>query len=382
MTGAGATVKVIAFYLPQFHEIPENDRWWGPGFTEWTNTRRSLPLFPGHYQPREPLGENYYSLLDPSARAWQAELASRYRIDAFCYYHYWFNGRRLLERPFEEVLASGAPDFPFLLSWANEPWSRAWNGRRRDIIAPQTYGASADWERHFAYLMGAFRDRRYVRLDGKPVFVIYRPSHIRHCAEMLECWRELARDAGLEGLHLVHVLNTFEPRTVRGFDAVIELEPTYTLSHGMPLSWVIGRYARAVLRSLTPDSKRFLGRFLDRVDYHLVWKRILTRRPRHEGIDTYLGAFPDWDNSPRRGRRGTIFENSSPEAFEHYLRLQLGRASASPNGRLLFVNAWNEWAEGAYLEPDKQHRFAYLEAIAKARAPPIPPPAQTPTTVA
>jgi hypothetical protein len=372
-------VKVIAFYLPQFHEIPENDRWWGPGFTEWTNTRRSRPLFPGHYQPREPLNDNYYSLLDPAARAWQAELASRYGIDAFCYYHYWFNGRRLLERPFEEVLASGVPEFPFLLSWANEPWSRAWNGRRRDIIAPQTYGTTADWERHFEYLLGAFRDRRYIRVDGKPLFIIYRPSHIRRCQEMLARWRVMATESGLEGLHLIHVLNTFEPRKVPGFDGALELEPTFTLSHRMPLPWVMGRYARAALRLLTPDTPTFLGKFLDRVDYHLIWKQILSRRPGGNGTVTYPGAFPDWDNSPRRSRRGTIFENSSPEAFERYLRAQLDRTARGPGAGLLFVNAWNEWAEGAYLEPDKKHRYAYLEALARARgrtpAPSPPTPA-------
>jgi lipopolysaccharide biosynthesis protein len=360
-------MKVIAFYLPQFHEIPENNIWWGPGFTEWTNTRRSRPLFPGHYQPREPLSDNYYSLLDPKVQEWQAALAKKYRIDAFCYYHYWFNGRRLLERPFENMLESGAPDFPFILSWANEPWTRAWNGRRRDVIAPQSYGSEADWKHHFEYLAGAFRDRRYLRINGKPIFVIYRPSDIRRCGEMLQVWRKLAPEYGIEGLHFLHVLNTFEPRTVKGFDGVIELEPTYTISHSMPLSWVVLRYMKGLMRSLTGDSGRLSSRFLDRIDYDMVWKRILARSPNRHGIRTYLGAFPDWDNSPRRGRRGTVFENSTPERFQNYFLSQLRRTQSGPPEGLIFVNAWNEWAEGAYLEPDKLRGYAYLEAIAHAR---------------
>ncbi|MGD0588773.1 MAG: glycoside hydrolase family 99-like domain-containing protein [Thermoplasmata archaeon] len=360
-------MKVIAFYLPQFHEIPENNEWWGPGFTEWTNTRRSKPLFLGHYQPREPLNDNYYSLLDPSVQDGQAHLARKYGIDAFCYYHYWFNGRRLLEQPFENMLKSGAPDFPFLLSWANEPWSRAWNGRRRDVIAPQSYGEENDWKQHFEYLAGAFRDPRYLRVDGKPIFVIYRPSHFKRCREMLEFWRRLAPEYGFEGLHLLHVLNTFEPRTVKGFDGVIELEPTYTISHDMPVSWVVGRYARAFRRLLARDPGRIPDRSLDRVDYDLVWRRILARNPNRHGIRTYLGAFPDWDNSPRRGRRGTVFENSTPASFEKYFLAQLKRTRSGQADGLIFINAWNEWAEGAYLEPDKRYEFAYLEALARAR---------------
>jgi lipopolysaccharide biosynthesis protein len=360
-------MKVVAFYLPQFHEIPENNLWWGPGFTEWTNVRRAAPLFPGHYEPREPLDDNYYSLLDPRIPEWQAQLAKKYRIDAFCYYHYWFNGRRLLEQPFENMLKSGAPDFPFLLSWANEPWSRAWNGRRRDVIAPQSYGDKSDWARHFEYLARAFRDRRYLRQEGKPIFVIYRPSHFKRCGEMLEFWRRLAPEYGFDGLHLLHVLNTFEPRIVKGFDGVIELEPTFTISHRMPLSWVWVRYARALRRSLARDPDRIPSRYLDRVDYDLVWKRILARNPSRRGVRNYLGAFPDWDNSPRRARSGTMFERSTPAKFQQYFLSQLERTNSGRDDGLVFVNAWNEWAEGAYLEPDKKNGYAYLEAIARAR---------------
>jgi lipopolysaccharide biosynthesis protein len=374
-------VKVIAFYLPQFHEIPENDRWWGRGFTEWTNTRRSKPLFPGHYQPREPLGDNYYTLLDPGTQEWQAQLARNYGVDAFCYYHYWFNGQRLLERPFERMLETGKPEFPFCLSWANEPWSRAWNGRRRDIIAPQSYGGEADWNRHFKYLARAFRDPRYVRVGGKPLFIIYRPSHFRRCQQMIEYWRKLAAQQGFEGLYLLHVLNTFERRPVNGFDGVIELEPTYTLSHGMPMGWVARRYALAMARVLTQGFRRYQSKFIDRVDYDQVWRRILERDPGRNRTRTYLGAFPDWDNSPRRQRRGTVFEHSSPASFRTYLESQLARSEARGEDALLFVNAWNEWAEGAYLEPDKKHGYAYLDALRLARGlPPADPHPRAPVS--
>jgi lipopolysaccharide biosynthesis protein len=356
-------VKVVAFYLPQFHPIPENDQWWGPGFTEWTNTRRARPLFPGHYQPREPADGRYYSLLDPAVRRWQAELARSYGVDAFCYYHYWFDGRRLLERPFDEVLRSGEPSLPFCLSWANEPWSRSWTGHRRQILVPQSYGGESDWARHFDYLETAFRDPRYLRIDGKPVFVIYRPSEIPQCDKMLRSWRRTAVTRGLGGLYLLHVLNTFETRALPIFDGVIELEPMYTISHQMPLSWRWRRYALGIARVLTRHMDRFRSRFIDRVSYDRVWEALLSRAASRPGLRTYLGAFVDWDNSPRRGRDGTVFVGSSPEKFGAYFRRQLDRARDVARTELVFVNAWNEWAEGAYLEPDVRYGPAYLRAL-------------------
>lgn len=361
-------MRVVAFYLPQFHPIPENDRWWGDGFTEWTNTRRAQPLFPGHYQPREPEGGRYYTLLDPGVRQWQADLARSFGIDAFCYYHYWFNGRRLLERPFEEVLHSGLPDFPFCLSWANEPWSRTWTGHRRSILVSQEYGDESDWQRHFDYLNTAFQDRRYLRVDGKPIFLIYRPSDIPRCADMIALWRRAAREAGLEGLHLLHVLNTFEPHVRAGFDGVIELEPMYTISHRMPALWRTRRYLVGLLRSISRPFGGLRGRFIDRVAYDRVWENILARGAQDGGrIPTYVGAFVDWDNTPRRGRDGTVFVGSSPEKFGAYFRREIARARLVTRTDLVFINAWNEWAEGAYLEPDARFGSAYLQALRESR---------------
>ena len=363
-------MKVVAFYLPQFHRIPENDRWWGEGFTEWTNTRRAEPLFPGHYQPREPADDRYYSLLDPMVREWQAYLAERSGVDAFCYYHYWFNGRRLLERPFEEVLRSGRPNFPFCLSWANEPWSRSWTGHRRQILVPQEYGNEADWSAHFDYLERAFRDPRYLKVDGKPLFVIYRPSQVPRCGEMVSSWRRAARERGLEGLYLLHVLNTFETRPFPGFDGVIELEPMYTISHRMPALWRWRRYALGVGRVLSRPFHSLRGRFLDRVSYDRVWENILSRGPQPGAIPTFVGAFMDWDNTARRGRDATIFEGSTPEKFRAFFRREIDRARNVTHTDLVFVNAWNEWAEGAYLEPDQRFGDAYLRALHDSQASP------------
>lgn len=359
-------VSVVAFYLPQFHPIPENDLWWGNGFTEWTNTRKAKPLFPGHYQPREPDQSRYYSLLDPDVREWQTSLARRYGVDGFCYYHYWFNGKQLLEKPFNAVLESGRPDFPFCLSWANEPWTRTWTGRHREVLMLQDYGSQSDWTRHFEYLSKAFDDKRYLRVEGKPLFVIYRPSHIPRRNEMLAFWRRCAKEHGWEGLHLMHVLNTFEPRPVKGFDGVIELEPMYTISHGMPILWRARRYATALARFATRNSPKFHSRFLDLVDYDLVWSRIRTRNLHRWRLETCPGAFVDWDNSPRRGRNGTIVRGGSPTKFEENLRGQIARASENRSG-FVFINAWNEWAESAYLEPDVGYGAGYLEALSRCR---------------
>jgi lipopolysaccharide biosynthesis protein len=362
-------MKLIAFYLPQFHPIPENDRWWGQGFTEWTNTRWAAPLFPGHYQPREPWADNYYSLLDSRARSWQADVARSHGIYGFCYYHYWFAGSPLLERPFNEVLRSGQPEFPFCLSWANEPWSRVWDGRRREILVRQEYGDASMWRRHFEDLLPAFRDPRYIRVDGRPLFVVYRPSSIPRPTAMFDLWRSLAREHGLEGLHLVHTLNTFERRPVPGFDGTIDLEPLCTLAGPAARFWRWRRKGRGLLLRATRRDPRAVGRrFLDVIDYDRVWEMILNRPNPPAPRNAYRGAFMDWDNTPRRGNRATIFLGATPQKFERYLERQLARAESAGAGEFLFVNAWNEWAEGAYLEPDRRCGFQYLQAVQRVTA--------------
>jgi lipopolysaccharide biosynthesis protein len=361
-----ATPKILAFVLPQFHRIPENDQWWGDGFTEWTNVRKATALFAGHYQPRVPANNHYYDLLDPRAHDWQAALAKEYGVHGFCYYHYWFRGKQLLERPIELLLRRGQPDIPFCFAWANEPWTRAWDGGDHQVLMPQSYGDEADWRRHFDYLLQVFRDERYIRVDGKPMLLIYRSTSIEVLEPMLRLWRQLARDARLPGLHIVEMLTGFN-RDAREplFDAFAEFEPMYTIRHCMPY-WF--RKREKWRKRLMSAARRLLGRWLGppySYDYRSLWT-ILTARtlpPR-----TYPGIFVDWDNSPRRGlERGMVMRNFDARSFDAGVRAQLRKAQQH-NAEFVFVNAWNEWAEGAYLEPDEGRGLLFLETIRAAIA--------------
>lgn len=345
-------MKLIAFLLPQFHRIPENDCWWGEGFTEWTNTRKSRPLYRGHMQPKEPLNDYYYDLTDREARQWQADLARAYGIYGFCYYHYWFKGKRLLEKPFNQVLRLGEPHFPFCLSWANEAWTRKWDGGNQHILQPQDYGTEHDWEHHFYDLLEAFKDERYIRVNGKPLFLIYRPGNIPRCEEMLKFWNRLAAGNGLEGIHFVRTLGGFPVPQQKGFDASVEFEPHYTFAH---------HHSENLWNYITTARSQHLI-----VDYDGVWQSVLGRSPHRGGEMVYPGAFVNWDNTPRLAEKGQSCIGASPDKFRHYLSLQLRRAASVYQSEFLFINAWNEWAEGAYLEPDRHYRYRYLEAVKQA----------------
>ena len=332
-------VRSIAFYLPQFHPIPENDEWWGKGFTEWTNTAKALPLFQGHYQPHVPADLGFYDLRVPETRAAQAAMARDYGIEAFCYYHYWFGGgRRILERPFEEVLASGEPDFPFCLCWANETWAGHWHGAPERVLIEQTYPGEADYRAHFEWLLRAFEDPRYVRVDGAPLLLVFNVGTVPDCASLCGLWRQMAREAGLPGLHLLavrHNAQTWNPQAI-GFDGAVEM--------------------RIPLRA--PDSQP--GPTV--IDHRMILEmELLADKP---GELHYPCIGPTWDNTPRLGRRGQVYANSSPEQF----RALVGRAAAQladkpPEQRLLFLKAWNEWAEGNHFEPDLRYGHAWLEAL-------------------
>jgi len=345
-------MKLIAFYLPQFHETDENNGWWGKGFTEWTNTKKAKPLFPGHNQPREPYQDYYYDLTEKHAREWQAQIAKQYGIYGFCYYHYWFKGKRFLHKPIDAILQQGEPDFPFCLSWANDPWTRAWIGASKEILVDQDYGEIADWKQHFEFLLTAFKDRRYIRVENKPVFLIYRPSDIPNCEEMLEYWQKLAVENGLEGIHFIQTLNRFNNPQLKGFDARVEFEPGYTMNvtNGIHFGRAVDGYKQK----------------FHLMDYDKYWSYILDRNRDKEGLKTYLGAFIDWDNSARVGGIWPlIFTGATPDKFASYLTQQI-KKSMDINSDIIFINAWNEWGEGTYLEPDKQYEFQYLEATKKA----------------
>ncbi len=342
--------RPVAFYLPQFHPVPENDRWWGAGFTEWTNVRKSQPLFDGHYQPHTPGELGYYDLRDPAVRAAQASMARAYGIEAFCYYHYWFNGKRLLERPFQDVLESGLPEFPFCLCWANEAWTRVWDGGSRQILMEQKYSVEDD-RQHILWLLNAFADSRYLRINGRPLFLVYRASHLPDACRTTDTWREEAIRSGVGELYLMRVESFPSEHTdpvALGFDASVEFQPD---SKHLPL-------VRKVLRRLSLE----LGfRYVDVYDYQAFQTRML-RKPS-PCYRRYPCVTPIWDNSARRRTQPTILHSSTPELYERWLVHALRQVASFPEQeRLLFINAWNEWGEGCHLEPDERWGRAYLEA--------------------
>ncbi|WP_413587445.1 glycoside hydrolase family 99-like domain-containing protein [Bdellovibrio sp. HCB274] len=357
--------KVLAFFLPQYHEIPENNEWWGAGFTEWTNVKRAKNLFTGHRQPRAPLNANYYNILDESTIEWQTSLANRYGIDGFVYYHYWFNGRRLLERPFDSLLENQSINQRFALAWANEPWTRAWDGGDKQVLMPQEYGGKEEWRAHFEYLGKAFQDVRYICVDNKPMFIIYRPSSIPNLSEMISFWRELATEKGFVGLHVVGMNTYFESSvSVPCFDATLDFEPMFTISSELPF---LTRFFRKNITRIRKVWNRIQTKsqiVQDLLDYDVLWKRILMR-PISE--NRYLGAFVDWDNTPRKGTRGLVLTGFSVKKFSTYFKKQYQR-SCEADVPFVFVNAWNEWAEGTYLEPDEENKLGLLEAIKKAQS--------------
>jgi len=329
-------VKILAYFLPQFHRIPENDKWWGEGFTEWTNTRRSKPLFPGHYQPREPMNDFYYDLTDPKVRKWQAELAKKYGLYGFCYYHYWFSGKKLLEKPLEDLLKLKDIEIPFCFSWANHTWNRSWTHEEKEVLQLQTYGGEDEWEQHFKYLLNFFKDERYIKVDNKPMMVIYRPLDIPNCKERLSYYNKQARKNGFSGMYFVETLHIGDSSSgcgIEGFDAMIEFEPLYSMK--MPVTQV--QY------------------------YDELWKTILERK-RKANKKVFLGAFPGWDNAARKKDKGYYVVGSTPEKFGRYMKKQI-EVAEKIGSDFIFINAWNEWAEGAYLEPDKKFGYGYLDNL-------------------
>lgn len=344
--------RLIAFYLPQFHPIPENDEWWGKGFTEWTNVAKAKPLFRGHYQPHLPADLGYYDLRAPETRVAQADLAREYGIEGFCYYHYWFAGRRLLERPFNEVLASGQPDFPFCLCWANQTWTGIWHGAPNRVLIEQTYPGPADHRAHFDALLPAFCDPRYIRVDERPLFVFYQPHAIPDTAKVMDLWRDMAMRAGLPGLFLVgNDVGEHAPKDL-GLDgsATYHLPPRRPwVSRRRPVEWLRRRYERAVGN---PTVYR----------YESILSTLLA--PQAPGVENYPCLIPNWDNTPRSGKDGLVLHGSTPELFRVHAQQALERVRRrSPQHRIVFIKSWNEWAEGNYLEPDVKFGHAYLEAL-------------------
>jgi GT2 family glycosyltransferase/glycosyltransferase involved in cell wall biosynthesis len=348
-------VRAIAMYLPQFHRVPENDRWWGEGFTEWHNVRRSRPMFSGHDQPHVPHPDvGYYDLDDESVLERQADMARRHGIHGFCFYHYWFDGRRILEKPVERLLRSGRPDFPFCLCWANENWTRTWDGLDREVLLEQRHSPEAD-ERFIRELLPALRDPRYIRVDGKPLLAVYRPGLLATPAATAARWRAICEREGLPGIHLA-AFQSFDREDPRayGFDSAVEFPPLQIPTVNLADTGMPGLAAG------------FRGGLLD---YRAAIGHSLARPT--PAYTLFRGVMPGWDNTPRRMERGTVWVHSSPELYGRWLRGTIDRTQREqpPERQLVFINAWNEWAEGAHLEPDVRHGYRVLEETAAALLP-------------
>ncbi|GGX11057.1 glycosyltransferase WbsX family protein [Undibacterium macrobrachii] len=343
-------VKLIAYYLPQFHPIIENDEWWGAGFTEWTNVTRAIPYFKDHYQPHIPSELGYYDLRLPEVREAQAKLAKEHGIYGFCYYYYWFEGRRLLERPLQEVFDSGKPDFPFCICWANENWSRRWDGSENEILVQQVHNEQTD-EEFIRDVIPLFKDPRYIRLNGAPILIIYRLSLMPNPAKTAEIWREICAANGIPKIHLcmAETFNLTEPRQY-GFNSSVQFPP-HNLVAGLENDKIDGL------------AESYTGNIYD---FENVVEEQLGR-----GIPLYQqfpGVMTAWDNTARKKKAGNVFINATPDSYETWLRGAIDRARQSlPKGeQLVFINAWNEWAEGTHLEPDQKNGRAYLESTRRA----------------
>lgn len=362
--------EIIAFHLPQYHTIPENDNWWGKGFTEWVNVKKAKPLFKGHNQPRVPLNHRYYDLTNIEDIKWQCQLANEYGVYGFCYYHYWFKGHKLLEKPVELLHANSDIKTRYCLCWANESWARTWDGRNTDLLIEQNYGDEEDWIAHINYLEQFFNDERYICVEGKPMFVIYKTRLIEQLNDMIKCWQDYRRKRGESPIAIVEVFQGQDRMYSSESVAHIEFEPTFT--------WFMEKKKKGKLYQLFTKcrlglnripliSRRNLKSTMYIKSYDDTWNQILRRERQEFDGDTYLGAFVDWDNSPRKGNRGNIVDGSLPEKFEHYLTEQLKIAKFKTNSPYVFINAWNEWAEGTYLEPDEKNKYGYLNAVKNAK---------------
>ncbi|MCD6017978.1 MAG: glycosyl hydrolase [Bacteroidetes bacterium] len=370
------SVRPIAIYLPQYHPVAENDEWWGKGFTEWTNVVKSKPLFEGHYQPHLPSDLGFYDLRLPETRQAQADLAKEYGIYGFCYYHYWFNGRRILERPFQDVFESGEPDFPFMLCWANENWTKVWDGSDKEILLKQNY-CEEDDRKHIQSLIPYFKDDRYIKVDGKPVFIVYKSTELPDAKRTLEIWREEARKEGLE-LYLCRmerwIVTDDKAALELGFDAAVDFQP---LSPSLRQYQKIRKKPPTAIPTLQKRIKSKLERmFKFPSDKEPKAEFNLYNLPAYVEFDLerkepdyklFPGVSPMWDNTARRKSDAIIFTDSAPEVYEKWLSGKIEKFKPySKDENFVFINAWNEWAEGNHLEPCQKWGRKFLEATKRA----------------
>lgn len=369
--------KIMALYLPQYYWTDYNSDWWGEGYTEWTACKQAKPLFTGHQQPKLPQNQHFYDLSDMQEILKQAKMAKEYGVDGFVIYQYYScndsrygdkngqHGSMLLNKPTEIIRDNPDIDIPFCLYWANHDWRKAWFGQNPEMLWPQMYGEESDWEEYFCYNLTYFQDDRYIKIDNKPVFFIFASWHFKNIDKFIACWNRLARENGFDGIYFVKTADAHTVDELDGFDAIYRREPFYTFAKGFGKL----EFAKRVLRT---RSTALLNRGLNKIgkgivgftcDYDKMWKSIVAR----EDLSPKMipGAVADWDNTARKEYNAQILKGVTPEKFGRYLG-QLYQKCCEKDVPFIVINAWNEWAEGAYLEPDEEHGDAFLEGIKAA----------------
>ena len=366
-------IKIIANYLPQFHSIPENDKWWGKGYTDWVAVKKSKPLFKGHLQPHIPLNGNYYDLSKIENIRWQVDLANKYGIYGFAIYHYWFNSNeQLLQKPGELILQNKDINTHFCFIWDNSTWKRTWSNvkfgndwgiqnvnnsedQSNGILAELIYGNEKDWKIHFDYLLDFFKDDRYIKIDNRPVFGIFNQDNgTEKLKQMCLYWDNLSKKKGFSG---IYILGKRNHHGITITDYLYDYEP---LKHG----WLFDVFWGKVYQKLRTGTYKKLNK-VDKYNYDKIWKGIIQSAKRNKNNKLFYGAFVSYDDTPRRGAKGKTVVGAKPEKFEKYMR-RLIEISESQNKEYVFLTAWNEWGEGAYLEPDEKNGYAYLEALKNA----------------
>lgn len=349
-------VRVIAFYLPQFYPTPENDKWWGKGFTEWTNVARAKPLFKGHQQPVIPADLGFYDLRLKEIKVEQAKMAREAGIEGFCYWHYWFAGKRMLEKPFNQVLKEKSLEFPFCLGWANHSWTGVWKDEPDRYLINQTYPGKDDDRKHFNFLKKAFKDSRYIRIKNKPIFVIFKPTNIPNVKNKLDFWRKLAIESGFEGLYIIGInMNDFESGIKLGLDAVI-LSRLGIVNYNQKIKNEFTRIVWGISKRVSIGGPRV-------IDYSQAIKYLIPDLNTFD-VPAYPCVFPNWDNTPRKGKKGFVLQGSTPTLFKKHLSDAVKKIKTNCDQEgLIFIKSWNEWAEGNYLEPDLKWGKQYLDIL-------------------
>lgn len=362
--------KVLTIYLPQFHVIPENNEWWGNGFTEWTNVKRGKPFYPGHYQPRVPLHHNYYDLSDLKVLERHIHMAQKAKIYGFAFYHYYFAGKKLLEKPIQQYRDLSYETFPYCLIWANQSWSRTWYraDAGKKVLLQQIYGNQKQWREHFWYLLSFFQDPRYIKVDNKPIYIIYLPQDIECRKDMFEEWNNLAIKNGFSGMFLIAMNTGWGLDLAQNlYDAYMNFEPIHMMN--VDISWrkQLENFKRAHINDVN-SKKQNLKNYIfsqNTYSYSYLCRQIEKGIRTASKKKTLFGTFAGWDNTSRKDEAGFIVKGSNPVRFGKHMKNMLELSEAHEN-EYLFLNAWNEWSEGAYIEPDEKYGYSYLKELRKS----------------